>query len=383
MRNILTKRRSARVSSNKNFIQLSNLSKKFIGQDHRVVDDINLTIDKGDLFVIIGPSGSGKTTLLRMIAGFETPTSGSILLDNQDITKLPSYERPINMMFQSYALFPHMNAEQNIAFGLKHEPGICNKEIKKRVEEALSMVNMESFAYRMPDRLSGGQKQRIALARSLVKRPKVLLLDEPLGALDRKTRENMSMELIKIQYLLDTTFIMITHDQDEAMTMADKMAIMESGKILQVGTAEEIYEVPNSRCVAELVGSINTFQGIVVSLRNSKGFIGIEIEETQDAIMIKSKRDIPIGATVWLGIRPEELEIDVKPASKNENQVEAKIIEYGFLGDKTVYHVELLKNNRIIHISVPTSERMRNPEFVTGRRVYVSWYYSDGVVLTE
>jgi len=330
----------------------------------------------------VGPSGCGKTTLLRMIAGFETPTSGTILLDNQDITELPPYERPINMMFQSYALFPHMNVEQNITFGLLQEKDISKNEIKARVEESLDMVNMSAFAYRNPDQLSGGQKQRVALARCLVKRPKVLLLDEPIGALDRQTRESTKIELIKIQYLLDTTFILVTHDQEDAMTLADKMAVMKDGKVLQIGTAEDIYEFPDSRFVAEFVDSINIFKGLVVKLKNNDGFVGIKIEESNEIIMARSKDHLNLGQIIWLGIRPEEVGIDIKPAPKNENQVVGKIIDYAFLGHKIVYHVEL-KNKKNIHVTVPTSERTKNPNFTPGREVYISWYYPDGVVLIK
>ena len=383
MTKMLTKKRSRiNATENKTLVTISNIVKKFPGQSDNAVDNINLSIEKGDLFVLVGPSGCGKTTLLRMIAGFETPTSGTILLDNQDITELPPYERPINMMFQSYALFPHMNVEQNIAFGLLQEKDISKNEIKARVEESLEMVNMEAFAHRNPDQLSGGQKQRVALARCLVKRPKLLLLDEPLGALDRQTRENTKIELIKIQYLLDTTFIMVTHDQEDAMTLADKMAVMKDGKVLQMGTAEDIYEFPDSRFVAEFVDSINIFKGLIVKLKNSKGFVGIKIEESNEVIMARSKEHLNLGQIIWLGIRPEEVGIDIKPAPKNENQVVGKIIDYAFLGDKIVYHVEL-KNKKNIHVTVPTSERMRNPKFTPGRKVYISWYYPDGVVLTQ
>ncbi len=382
MGKILTKKRTKTSSiQNKVLVNILNLTKAFSGQEHNIVDNISLEIDEGDLFVLVGPSGCGKTTLLRMIAGFESPDSGSILLDGQDITNLPPYERPINMMFQSYALFPHMNVADNIAFGLMQEKNLSKNERKARVEESLSMVNLENLAYRRPHQLSGGQKQRVALARSLIKRPKLLLLDEPLGALDRQTKENTKVELIKIQYMLNTTFIMVTHDQEEAMTLADKMAVMKDGKVLQIGEAEDIYEFPNSRFVAEFVDSINIFQGIVVKLKNKKGFFGIKIEETKEIIMAKSKIELVLGQVIWVGVRPEEVGIDIKPA-KNENQVVGTVIDYAFLGDKIVYHVEL-KNKKNIHVTVPTSERAKNPELIPGKKVYISWYYTDGVILTE
>jgi putrescine transport system ATP-binding protein len=378
MEKIFKKRRSGAGT----LITINNLSKRFPNHDGSVVDNISLSIDEGDLFVLVGPSGCGKTTLLRMIAGFETPDSGSIFLGDKDITHLPPYERPVNMMFQSYALFPHMNVEQNIAFGLQQERQLDKYEIKNRVEEVLHMVNMDAFAKRNPLQLSGGQKQRVALARCLVKRPKVLLLDEPLGALDRSTREHTQIELIKIQYMLETTFVMVTHDQEEAMAMADKMAVMKNGKVLQIGSPEEVYEVPNSRFVAEFVDSINIFKALVVKVKNRKGFLGLKIEDSDQMIIARATDNLPLGATVWLGIRPEEIGIDTKPVLKGENQLQGKIIDYGFLGQKVVYHVEL-KSKRTVHVSVPTSEKMRNPKFIPGRKVFVSWCYPDGVVLTE
>lgn len=382
MSKILTKKRARAHLKNKTLLKISGVTKKFPGQNYNIVDNVSLSIDEGDLFVLVGPSGCGKTTLLRMIAGFEQPNSGTIMLDKKNITDLPPYERPINMMFQSYALFPHMSVAENVAFGLKQQGGISKGEIKTRVEEALTMVNMQDFALRNPNKLSGGQKQRVALARSLVKRPKLLLLDEPLGALDRKTRENTAVELIKIQYMLDITFIMVTHDQDEAMTMADKMAVMKDGHVLQIGTPEDIYEFPNSRFVAEFVNSINIFKGFVVKPKNKKGFVGIKVEECEDIIMARARDDLSLGQIVWLGIRPEEVEIDINPAPKNENQVVGKIIDYGFLGHQIVYHVEL-SNKRNMHVSVPTAERMKNPKLTPGRKVYISWYHSDGVILTK
>jgi putrescine transport system ATP-binding protein len=376
---VIKTKRARKQNSKEVLLKIRNLSKEFVGSNNLSVDNINLDIEKGDLFVLVGPSGCGKTSLLRMIAGFEKPTKGKIYLGDEDITDLPSYKRPFNMMFQSYALFPHMNVQQNIEFGLKQEK-IESQELKSRVKEAIEMVNLDGYEKRMPDQLSGGQCQRVALARSLVKRPKVLLLDEPLGALDRKIRENTQVELIKIQCMLDMTFIMVTHDQEEAMAMADCMAVMNEGKVLQVGTAEDIYENPNSKFVAEFVDSINLFRGKVVTEKNSRGFIGLKVKETNDIIMAKTHQEIPIGRNVWLGVRPEEVEIDTEPAPKTENQVIGKIIDYGFLGQKIVYHVEL-RNNKAIHVSIPTSEKSKNPGFIVGKEVYISWFYSDGVIL--
>ncbi len=376
-------KRTNTKKTNKTLIEIQNISKTFSDQEIPTLDNIHLKIKQGDLFTLVGPSGCGKTTLLRILAGFEKPSSGKIILDGKDITDLQPYERPLNMMFQSYALFPHMNVKENVAFGLKYttEP-ISKKEIESRVSEALQMVGMEYFIFRKPDQLSGGQKQRVALARSLVRRPKVLLLDEPLGALDRKIRENTQVELIKIQTMLDLTFVMVTHDQEEAMAMGDSMAVLNEGKLLQEGSAEEIYESPNSRFVAEFVDSINLFEGTVVNIKNQNGYTELKVNESENLFYIKTKEDIQEGQTVWLGVRPEEVEIDVEPAPKNENEVEGTIIDYGFLGQKIAYHVEL-STKKTIHVTIPTSEKMKNPGFKTGKKVYVSWFYSDGVLLTK
>ena len=380
---VIATKKSKKQNHNKILIEIKNITKFFNGQDTPTLDNINLNIKYGELFALVGPSGCGKTTLLRMLAGFEKPSSGNILLDGQDITNIPPYERPINMMFQSYALFPHMNVKENVAFGLKHlTTPISKQEIKNRVDEALQMVGMEYFMFRKPEQLSGGQKQRVALARSLVRRPKVLLLDEPLGALDRKTREKTQVELIKIQSMLDLTFVMVTHDQEEAMAMGDAMAVINEGKVLQQGSAEEIYESPNSRFVAEFVDSINLFEGKVVKARNKQGYTELQVKESKKLFYVKTNEDIEAGQTVWLGVRPEEVEIDIEPAPENENEVEGIIIDYGFLGQKIVYHIEL-NTKKTIHVTIPTSEKMKNPGFKPEKKVYVSWFYSDGVLLTK
>ena len=243
------------------YIQIEGITKSY--DDVTPVKDISLSVYKGELFSLLGRSGCGKTTLLRILAGFEKPTSGRVLIDGIDVTNWPAYKRPVNMMFQSYALFPHMTVYQNIAFGLKHD-GLGKSAIDERIKEALSLVQLSGYEYRKPHQLSGGQKQRVALARSLAKRPKLLILDEPLAALDKKLREQTQFELVNIQEKVGITFILVTHDQEEAMTMSTRMAIMDEGKIRQIGIPHDIYEFPNSRYVAEFVGSINLFEGIVV-----------------------------------------------------------------------------------------------------------------------
>jgi putrescine transport system ATP-binding protein len=369
-------------NKNKALLRLVGLTKQFNIKEKPIVDNINLTVGQGELFVLAGPSGCGKTTLLRMIAGFERPTAGKIFLDNLDITDLAPHERPINMMFQSYALFPHMNVFDNIAFGLRTEKNLSRKEIDSRVEYALDMVKMRPFAYRKPFQLSGGQKQRAALARSIIKCPQILLLDEPLGALDRKIRESTQLELIKIQNLLGITFIMVTHDQEEAMSMADRMSILDRGVVSQTGTPEEIYEMPNSKFVAEFVDSINLFKGIVVRPRNKKGLIGLRIDESDRIIMVQYKKDLKKDREVWVGLRPEELELGFKPVPKTKNQVIGKIIDFGFLGHKIVYYIEM-KNKSPLQVTIPTSEKARNPNFAPAKTVFVSWCFSDGVVLLK
>ena len=247
----------------KDFIHIRGVSKKF--GDFVAVDNVDLEIGKGELFSILGGSGCGKSTLLRMMAGFETPTSGSIEIDGVDITNLPPYERPVNMMFQSYAIFPHMNVEKNIAYGLVKD-GVAKTEIAKRVDAVIKLVQLDQFRKRAPDQLSGGQRQRVALARALIKRPKVLLLDEPLAALDKKLREQTQFELMNIQDELGVTFVVVTHDQEEAMTLSTRIAVMDKGRFLQVGEPKEIYEYPRSRFVADFIGTINTFDGLVTAV---------------------------------------------------------------------------------------------------------------------
>jgi putrescine transport system ATP-binding protein len=369
------------LSVRKPLVTIENISKQFPGNEFKSVDNISLTINSGELFALLGPSGCGKTTLMRMIAGFETPSEGRISIDGVDMTNVPPYMRPVNIMFQSYALFPHMNVEHNVAFGL-HQEKLPKDEIAKRVAEALAMVKMSEFAHRKPRQLSGGQQQRVALARSLVKRPKLLLLDEPLGALDRKTREHTQMELINIQMMLGITFVMVTHDQEEAMAMANRIAVMKSGHLMQIGTPEEIYEHPTSRFVADFIGAINLFEGKVTSAKDKNGFLTIESAESGSTIRIQTPLNVPLHSNVWVAVRPEEMAVSTMPALPEENQITGKIIDIAFLGDKILYHVAL-KNEKIVHVSVPTSARGNNAELAFGSEVVVSWYDTDGVVLTN
>ena len=279
------------ASAGNGFIRIRNVSKLF--GDFVAVDQVNLDITRGELFSILGGSGCGKTTLLRMLAGFESPTSGTIEIDDIDVTEMPPYERPVNMMFQSYAVFPHMTVEKNIAYGLVKE-GLDKAAIGARVDEMLGLVQLNDFRTRNPDQLSGGQRQRVALARALIKRPKVLLLDEPLAALDKKLRERTQFELMNIQDELGITFVVVTHDQEEAMALSTRIAVMEEGRFLQVGTSKEIYEYPNSRFVANFVGTINTFDGVVSEI-GAHG-ITVQSDEAGGTIAALGSHDVKVGA---------------------------------------------------------------------------------------
>ncbi|MGB4191054.1 MAG: ABC transporter ATP-binding protein [Rickettsiales bacterium] len=360
-------------------IRIENISKQFKANDYKTVDNISLDIQRGESFSLLGPSGCGKTTLMRIIAGFEKPDSGRVFIDGVDMTDTPPYQRPVNMMFQSYALFPHMNIWQNVAFGLQQEK-LPKNEIEARVDEALSMVGMQSFAHRQPSQISGGQQQRVALARSLVKRPKVLLLDEPLGALDRQTSEKTQVELTNIQNMLGISFLVVTHDQEEAMSMSDRMAVMKDGKLQQIGAPREIYEYPNSRFVANFVGSINVFHGYVND-NSKKNRLTIMSDEISSPMFVNSYEQLNVGTEVWVAVRPEEMGIYSEPDDDSHNHGEGEIIDIAFLGNQIIYHVALLPSRKIVHVSVPTSARAKNPLLDYGNKAYISWDKTDGVML--
>ena len=359
-------------------VKIDRVTKKF--DEMVAVDDVSLTIRKGEIFALLGGSGCGKSTLLRMLAGFERPSEGRIYLDGQDITDLPPYERPINMMFQSYALFPHMSVEQNIAFGLKQD-GLPKAEIDARVAEMLKLVQMTQYAQRKPHQLSGGQRQRVALARSLAKRPKLLLLDEPMGALDKKLRSQMQLELVEIIERVGVTCMMVTHDQEEAMTMAGRIAIMHQGWIAQVGTPMDIYETPASRLVCEFIGNVNLFEGELV-------------EDDADHAVIacpQLERPIYIGhgistraeeRHITYALRPEKLLLSLdKPALEHAdyNWSTGKVHDIAYLGGHSVYHVEL-PSGLIVQAFMANSERhVQRPTW--NDPVYVSWIDDSGVVL--
>lgn len=359
-------------------IRIENISKQFKGNDYKTVDNISLDILRGESFSLLGPSGCGKTTLMRIIAGFEKPDTGRVFIDGVDMTDAPSYQRPVNMMFQSYALFPHMNIWQNVAFGLEQEK-LPQAEITSRVNEALEMVGMLNFAKRKPWQISGGQQQRVALARSIIKRPKVLLLDEPLGALDRQTSEKTQVELTNIQNILGISFLVVTHDQEEAMSMSDRMAVMKDGKLQQIGAPREIYEYPNSRFVANFVGSINVFHGYV-SDNSKKNRLSIQSDEISSPMFVNSYEQLNIGTEVWVAVRPEEMGIYSEPDDDSHNHAQGEIIDIAFLGNQIIYHVAL-PSKKIVHVSVPTSARAKNPLLDYGNIAYISWDKTDGVLL--
>jgi putrescine transport system ATP-binding protein len=364
------------------FLQIRRLVKVFDG--HRAVDDVSIDIAKGEVFALLGSSGCGKTTLLRMLAGFETPTSGSITLAGRDLARLPPYERPMNMMFQSYALFPHLSVADNIAFGLRRD-GLPKDEIASRIEALLKLVQLGGYARRKPHQLSGGQQQRVALARSLAKKPQLLLLDEPLGALDRKLREETQIELANIIHDVGVTCVMVTHDQEEAMTMASRIAVMSAGRLLQVGAPAEIYETPTSRFVADFIGNVNLMDGtvvedeaghVVVNCGDCKHWIGHGITGT-------------LGMKVTVALRPEKIRIGREPPPDGPdepaapfNRVRGKVKDLAYFGSFTVYRLEL-NAGRILKVSQGNIERQTGGALSWGDEAWASWAPLSPVVLTQ
>ena len=363
--------------SQKPFIEIRGVTKTF--GDFIAVNDVSLNIYRREFFSLLGPSGCGKTTLLRMLAGFETPTRGQIFLDGEDMSRVPPHERPVNMMFQSYALFPHMTVEQNIAFGLKQDR-VPTAEIKKRVDEVLAMVQLDRFAKRKPHQLSGGQKQRVALARAVVKRPKMLLLDEPLGALDKKLRQETQFELMNIQETLGLTFVIVTHDQEEAMTVSSRIAVMDHGKVIQTATPSEIYEYPNSRYVASFLGEINIFEGKLAE-RDPDG-VTVESQEAGATLRGGAAVDAPIGTTVWIAVRPEKFAIskDAPPPGSGVNSVTGTVWDIGYIGNLSIYHVKL-DSGKIVRAAQTNQARLVERAITWEDRVHLSWRPDSGVVL--
>ncbi|HEV7344013.1 MAG TPA: polyamine ABC transporter ATP-binding protein [Devosia sp.] len=360
------------------FVRIKNVTKKF--GDIFAVSDVSLDIYKGELFCLLGGSGSGKSTLLRMLAGFEELSSGSIEIDGQDMAGVPPYNRPVNMMFQSYALFPHMNVEQNIAYGLKrdHMPAA---EITARVSELLALVKLQDYGKRKPHQLSGGQRQRVALARALAKRPKLLLLDEPLGALDKKLREETQFELVKIQETLGITFIVVTHDQEEAMSLATRIGVMNQGEIAMIGEPTDIYEFPNSKFVAGFIGSVNMVEGVVVE--DEPGHVRIRSAELGCDIYVGHGVDCAPDQRLWWAVRPEKMQLsrekplDVYQANATTGMVE----DIGYLGDMSVYQI-LLDSGKRLRVTQTNTVRGHTDKITWDERVHISWGETSGSVLT-
>ncbi|WP_425045804.1 ABC transporter ATP-binding protein [Primorskyibacter sp. S87] len=362
----------------KPLIQIKGVTKKY--GEVTAVDNVDLDIYRGELFCLLGGSGCGKSTLLRMLAGFEDLNSGTITIDGVDMANVPAYERPTNMMFQSYALFPHMTVEKNVAFGLEQD-NVPKLDIADRVHEILKLVELEDFKKRKPKQLSGGQRQRVALARALVKRPKLLLLDEPLAALDKKLRKQTQFELANIQEKVGVTFVVVTHDQEEAMTLSTRMAVMDAGRFKQIGTPTEIYEFPESRFVADFIGSANIFEGRVVE----DGADHVRVETGICDVFIDHGHSVQVGAKIWVALRPEKIRLEKSdnPVS-GQNQAAGVIDDIGYLGETSIYKVRL-ENGQIFDVSAPNQARpMNRTHRITWEdRVNISWDPSSAMLLNS
>jgi putrescine transport system ATP-binding protein len=342
------------------------------------VDNVNLQIYKGEMFALVGASGCGKTTLLRMLAGFARQSSGAISIDGVEMSGVPPHERPVNMMFQSYALFPHMSVERNVGYGIKRLP-LDAATRQKRIQEALDMVQLGHLAQRKPHQLSGGQRQRVALARALIRRPKVLLLDEPLSALDKKLREKTQFELMDLQYQVGITFIVVTHDQDEAMALATRIAVMDRGKVVQVGTPAEIYEFPQSRFVADFVGTTNLFEGVVASC--GPGLTTVSCGETGCDLLVDDVGRFTPGQRVWVALRPEKIRLSKQPAEASRaNQLRGTVQQLGYLGNRCTYQIKTA-TGKLITVFSQNERRTSEWSIDWSDEVYVSWNADAAVLL--
>jgi spermidine/putrescine ABC transporter ATP-binding subunit len=371
-------------AATKPIISFRNIAKRFGAMT--AVDNVTLDIMPGEFFALLGPSGCGKTTLLRMLAGFEVPTEGEVLIDSVDMGATPPNKRPVNMVFQSYAVFPHMTVADNVGYGLKID-GLAKSEIDARVQEALDLVQLGQLAKRMPDQLSGGQRQRVALARALIKKPKVLLLDEPLSALDAKLREAMRFELSQLQQKVGITFIMVTHDQDEALAIASRIAVMHKGAIAQLGTPSDLYEFPASRFVADFIGSVNMFEGTLVKDEPDEAIVTCP-ELNPHTVYMPHAVPGTVNTPVWVAVRPEKMTLhkdSTTPPNASEcpeghNVAKGVIKEISYLGNLSVFHVEMA-NGRLIRVTRSNRSRYDQESFGWNEPVWVSWAGSSPVVL--
>ena len=342
------------------------------------VDNVNLQIYKGEMFALVGASGCGKTTLLRMLAGFARQSSGAISIDGVEMSTVPPHERPVNMMFQSYALFPHMSVERNVGYGIKRTPMDAATR-KKRIQEALDMVQLGHLAQRKPHQLSGGQRQRVALARALIRRPKVLLLDEPLSALDKKLREKTQFELMDLQYQVGITFIVVTHDQDEAMALATRIAVMDRGKVVQVGTPAEIYEFPQSRFVADFVGTTNLFEGVIATC--APGLTTVTCQETGCDLLVDDVGRFTPGQRVWVALRPEKIRLSKQPnLDRRANQLRGTVHQLGYLGNRCTYQIKTA-SGKLVTVFSQNERRTSEWSIDWSDEVYVSWSADAAVLL--
>ncbi|WP_295314663.1 ABC transporter ATP-binding protein [Roseobacter sp.] len=361
----------------KPLIRFKSVTKKF--GDFTAIDDLTLDIYEKEFFALLGPSGCGKTTMMRMLAGFEAPTRGVIELAGQDIAPVPPNKRAVNMMFQSYALFPHLSVYENIAFGLRRGD-MPKHDIDDRVAEMLKLTRLEKFAARKPHQISGGQRQRVALARSLAKAPKLLLLDEPLGALDAKLRQATQFELMDIQEKTGTTFVIVTHDQEEAMTVASRVAVMDEGRVIQVATPEHIYEVPNSVYVADFIGDVNIINGTATPVGNER--YEISWADNTAPLIAASERPFSEGQSCHLAIRPEKIAISAERPADADNAVEGKVLDIAYLGNISTYHVEL-PGGQIVKAQAANTRRVSRRTFTWEDTVWISWTATAGVLLPQ
>ncbi len=359
------------------FLRIENVTKRYEGTDAPAVANVSLDVGRGEFFSLLGASGSGKSTLLRILAGFETPDSGHVFIDGRDVTDLPPYERPVNMMFQSYALFPHMSVADNVGFGLKQD-GMPKAQRTKRIEDLLDMVHLGSKAKRKPHQLSGGERQRVALARALAKHPKLLLLDEPLGALDRKLRESTQFELKALQARLGITFVMVTHDQDEAMTLSSRLAVMDHGRVLQIGAPNEVYESPTSRHVAEFLGAANLLDAAVTGW--ASGIATLACDGFDGSFKATAPSPLSAGTRVAIAVRPEKIRL-CGAADDADNKLHGQVKDVAYIGDVSTYNM-WLAGARSLRVQTTNSKR-GGAMPASGEELWLSWDAADAVVISE